>query len=167
MNSDLDEIPNPEKIKNFTNDHKYGCFVQKNFLYKINLLNTAMPKWYGTRISKKKHLKSPQWIREIKAIKRPFYKFYKPRFDVFIEEGGWHFSSMKSAENIYKKLNSYAEQQFNNEKFKNLSNIRKKLQNKEDLFDRNYKYETIKIDNSFPSFIFQNQTKLKEFIYNE
>ena len=74
---------------------------------------------------------------------------------------------MKSAENIYKKLNSYAEQQFNNEKFKNLSNIRKKLQNKEDLFDRNYKYETIKIDNSFPSFIFQNQTKLKEFIYNE
>lgn len=167
MISDLDEIPNPEKIKNFTNNHKYGCFVQKNFLYKINLLNTAMPKWYGTRISKKKHLKSPQWIREIKAIKRPFYKFYKPRFDVFIEEGGWHFSSMKSAENIYKKLNSYAEQQFNNEKFKNLSNIRKKLQNKEDLFDRNYKYETIKIDNSFPSFIFQNQTKLKEFIYNE
>ena len=167
MISDLDEIPDPKKIKKFTNNYKYGCFVQKNFLYKINLLNVNEPKWFGTRISKKKYLKSPQWLREIKIIKRPFYKFYKPQFDIFIEDGGWHFSSMKSVENIYKKLNSFAEQQFNNEKFKNLSNIRKKLQNKEDLFDRNYKYETIKIDNSFPSFIFQNQTKLKEFIYNE
>ena len=44
------------KIKNFSNNHKLGCFVQKNFLYKINLLNINEPKWYGTRISKKKYL---------------------------------------------------------------------------------------------------------------
>ena len=167
MISDLDEIPNPDKIKNFSNNHKLGCFVQKNFLYKINLLNINEPKWYGTRISKKKYLKSPQWLREIKITKRPFYKFYKPRFDIFIEDGGWHFSSMKSVENIFKKLNSYAEQQFNNEKFKNMSFIKKKLDSKEDLFERGYKYETIRIDNTYPNFIFNNQEKLKEFIYNE
>ena len=57
MISDLDEIPNPEKIKNFTSNHKYGCFVQKNFLYKMNLLNFDEPKWYGTRICKKNTLK--------------------------------------------------------------------------------------------------------------
>ena len=167
MISDLDEIPNPEKIKDFSNSYKYGCFVQKNFLYKINLLNIDEPKWYGTRICKKKYLKSPQWLREIKIVKRPFYKFYKPKFDIFIENGGWHFSSMKTPENLFKKLGSFAEQQYNNEKFKNMSLIKDKLKNKEDLFGRDYKYETIRIDNSYPSFIFKNQNKLKEFIYNE
>ena len=167
MISDLDEIPNPEKIKNFTESNKYGCFVQKNFLYKMNLLNLDEPKWYGTRICKKRYLKSPQWLREVKATKRPFYKFYKPQFDIFIDNGGWHFSSMKSAENIYKKLNSFAEQQYNNEKFKNISVIEKKLKDRVDLFDRGYKYNTVDIDNSYPKFIVQNKNMLKEFIYNE
>jgi len=166
MISDLDEIPNPETIKKFTNNHKFGCFVQKNFLYKLNLLNSDEPKWYGTRICRKKNLKSPQWLREIKVVKRPFYKFYKPKFDLYIDNGGWHFSSMKSVENIYKKLNSFAEQQYNNDKFKNINIIEKKLKNKKDLFNRKYKYETLKIDKTYPNFILQNQFKLKEFIYD-
>ena len=165
MISDLDEIPNPKTIYKFTSKNKYGCFVQKNFLYKLNLLNIDEPRWYGTRICKKKDLKSPQWLREIKAIKRPFYKFYKPKFDIFIEDGGWHFSSVKSISDIYKKLNSYAEQQYNNENFKNLSIIEKKLKNREDLFNRNYKYKTIKIDNTYPNFILENEENLKDYIY--
>jgi len=165
MISDLDEIPNPKKISKFSNKNKYGCFVQKNFLYKLNLLNMDEPKWYGTRICRKKDLRSPQWLREIKAVKRPFYKFYKPKFDLFIEDGGWHFSSVKSVSGIYKKLNSYAEQQYNNESFKNMSIIEKKLINKEDLFNRNYKYETVNIDNTYPEFILENKRIYKDFIY--
>ena len=74
---------------------------------------------------------------------------------------------MKSAENIYKKLNSFAEQQYNNEKFKNISVIEKKLKNRVDLFDRGYKYNTVEIDSSYTKFIVQNKNMLKEFIYNE
>ena len=165
MISDLDEIPNPEKISQFSDDHKFGCFIQKNFLYKFNLLNIDEPKWYGTRICRKKDLKNPQWLREIKAKKMPFYKFYKPKFDLFIEDGGWHFSSVKSVYDIQKKLSSYAEQQYNNEKFNSISIIEKKLTNKQDLFDRNYKYKTIEIDNSYPDFILKNKENFKQFIY--
>tara|TARA_B100001057_G_scaffold32790_1_gene29720 strand:+ start:2774 stop:3595 length:822 start_codon:yes stop_codon:yes gene_type:complete len=164
MISDLDEIPNPEKIFEFKAQNKYGCFIQKNFLYKLNLLNIDEPHWYGTRICRKKDLKSPQWLREIKAIKRPFYKFYKPKFDLFISDGGWHFSSVKTIDGIYKKLNSFAEQQYNNKNFKNLSIIEKKLKNKEDLFNRDYKYQTIEIDNSYPDFILKNRENYKEYI---
>ena len=39
MISDLDEIPNPEKISNFKEEDRYVCFEQKNFLLKFNLLN--------------------------------------------------------------------------------------------------------------------------------
>ena len=165
MISDLDEIPNPKNIHEFDQENKYGCFVQKNFLYKLNLLNKSEPNWYGTRICRKKDLKSPQWLREIKTRKLPFYKFYKPKFDKYIMNGGWHFSSVKNPEGIKKKLNSYAEQQFNNDKFKNIEIIKEKMNKKKDLFNRNYDYQTLHIDGSFPEYIQKNQQTLKEYIY--
>ena len=39
MISDIDEIPNPEKIDEFNIKNKFACFLQKNFQSKINLLN--------------------------------------------------------------------------------------------------------------------------------
>tara|TARA_X000001036_G_scaffold116478_1_gene109762 strand:+ start:1107 stop:1934 length:828 start_codon:yes stop_codon:yes gene_type:complete len=165
MISDLDEIPNPKKISEFGDKNKYVCFVQGNYLLKFNLVNITEPHWYGTRMCKKKDLKSPQWLREIKARKLPFYKFYKPKFDKFIYNGGWHFSSVKSAEEIYKKLNCYSEQQWNNEKFKNMEVIKRKIDQKKDLFDRNYNFKVLKIDNTFPKYINDNREKLKNLIY--
>ena len=156
---------NPEKIADFKKENKYGCFVQGNFLFKLNLINTSEPNWYGTRICRKKDLISPQWLREIKCKKLPFYKFYKPKFDKFIEDGGWHFSSIKTAEAIYRKLNSYAEQQWNNKKFKDLEVIKNKIEKKIDLFDRGYDFKVLKIDDTFPKYIKENKDKLKEFIY--
>ena len=166
MVSDLDEIPNPSKLNQFTNNCKIGCFVQKNFLLKFNLVNVTMPLWYGTRICKKKYLINPQWLREIKAIKRPFYKFYKPKFDKFIFEGGWHFSSVKSPEGIYQKFNSYAEQQFNTKEYKNIDFIKEKIEKREDLFSRDHNFKVIKIDSTFPSYIQENECKFKDFIYS-
>ena len=58
MISDIDEIPDPKKIKNFNKEKKYACFVQKNFQQKLNLLNATIPNWYGTKICIKKFLKS-------------------------------------------------------------------------------------------------------------
>ena len=165
MISDLDEIPNPEKISDFKKEDKYACFVQGNFLFKLNLLNTSEPKWFGTRVCRKKDLKSPQWLREIKSRKIPFYKFYKPKFDKFILNGGWHFSSVKTAEGIYKKLHSFSEQQFNNKKFKDMDIIKNKIEQKKDLFDRGYDFKVLKVDQTFPKFIYENQDKFKDFIY--
>ena len=167
MISDLDEIPNPEKISDFKKEDKYACFVQGNFLFKLNLLNTSEPKWFGTRVCRKKDLKSPQWLREIKSRKIPFYKFYKPKFDKFILNGGWHFSSVKTAEGIYKKLHSFSEQQFNNKKFKDMDIIKNKIEQKKDLFDRGYDFKVIKVDQTFPKFIYENQDKFKDFIYTD
>tara|TARA_B110000211_G_C14037233_1_gene535150 strand:+ start:634 stop:1461 length:828 start_codon:yes stop_codon:yes gene_type:complete len=167
MISDLDEIPNPEKISDFKKEDKYACFVQGNFLFKLNLLNTSEPKWFGTRVCRKKDLKSPQWLREIKSRKIPFYKFYKPKFDKFILNGGWHFSSVKTAEGIYKKLHSFSEQQFNNKKFKDMDIINNKIEQKKDLFDRGYDFKVLKVDQTFPKFIYENQDKFKDFIYTD
>ena len=50
MISDIDEIPNPEKLKEFDLNNKIGCFLQKNFQSKITLLNISDGAWPGTKI---------------------------------------------------------------------------------------------------------------------
>ena len=164
MISDLDEIPRPEKIKEFNPKNKYGCFVQKDFQIKLNLHNTTLPDWGGTKICQKKNLKSPQWLRSIKIKKYPFWKFYKPKLPQLIYDGGWHFSFVKTPEKISQKLTSYAEQQFNNEKFNNIKKIKEKINNNEDLLGRDFKYRKIEIDNSYPKYIRENKEKFKNFI---
>ena len=53
MISDIDEIPDPHKIKEFKIKNKYACFLQKNFQSKINLLNVLGENWAGTKICQK------------------------------------------------------------------------------------------------------------------
>ena len=65
--SDLDEIPNPEKIKSFKKSMKYGVFEQMHFYYKINLQSQLNPKWYGSRICIKKYLKITTMVKRIKV----------------------------------------------------------------------------------------------------
>ena len=50
MISDADEIPNPNKIKNFQPNMKYAVFKQKHFYYKLNMISSKNPFWYGSRI---------------------------------------------------------------------------------------------------------------------
>ena len=82
------------------------------FYYKFNL-KLPNTEWIGTKACKKKHLISPQWLRNIKDRKYPIYRLDtlfsdKKYISVkIINNGGWHFSNIKSAEEIEHKLKSY------------------------------------------------------------
>ena len=110
--SDVDEIPNLKKanLKNFK--EKLFFFNQEMFYYKFNL-KLPNHNWVGTRSCKKKYLKSPQWLRNIKIRNYPFYRldtlFSETRYSniKFIDNGGWHFTNIKSPEEIRIKLKSY------------------------------------------------------------
>ena len=107
--SDVDEIPNLEK---FTYKSKITFFEQKMFYYKLNLLNENF-KWYGSKITKKKHLLSPQWIRNVKAKKYPFWRIdiflSKTKYNNinFIKDGGWYFTNIKSPKDIHFKFSNF------------------------------------------------------------
>jgi beta-1,4-mannosyl-glycoprotein beta-1,4-N-acetylglucosaminyltransferase len=110
--SDVDEIPNLKSI-NFKNyQKKIIQFRQEMFYYKFNLKLPNLV-WTGTKACKKKNLLSPQWLRNIKDKKYPFFRldtyFSKTKYISvkFIDNGGWHFSNIKSAEEIEHKLKSY------------------------------------------------------------
>ena len=164
MISDIDEIPDPKKIKEFDIKQKYACFLQKNFQSKINLLNISDGFWAGTKICQKKNLKSPQWLRNIKIKERPFWNFFKDKQPQLIENGGWHFSFLKNPKEIKKKIISYSHQEFNKEKFVNEKNIEERIDKGKDLFERNIQYKSIKVDETFPEYIFKNKEYFKNWI---
>ena len=110
--SDVDELPNLENIDFNKIKKDIILFRQNMFYYKFNL---KLPNliWTGTKACKKKYLKTPQWLRNIKDKKYPFWRldtlFSKTKYqDIhFVPNGGWHFSYLKTAKNIEKKLTSY------------------------------------------------------------
>ena len=109
--SDLDEIPDLTKVDLKNIKEKIILFEQNMFYYKFNLMASNL--WVGSKCCKKKYLKSPQWLRDIRGKK------YSPlRIDLIlsnnkyfnvklIENGGWHFTNLKSPDEIKKKLSSY------------------------------------------------------------
>ncbi len=163
MISDIDEIPNPEKIKEFNSQNKYARFLQKNYQSKINLLNISENNWAGTKICKKKYLKSPQWLRNMKIKKKTFWNFFSNKLQL-INDGGWHFSFLKDPDSIRNKIVSYSHQEYNKAEFTNINLIEKKILKGEDLFNRNIKYKKVNLDESFPNYIIKKKEKFKKWI---
>ena len=162
--SDVDEIPDLKKLNLFDNKSKYAVFSQKMFNYKINLLNETENNWHGSKICLKKNLKSPQWLRNLKFKKYPFWRLDKQRNLQIIENGGWHFAYLQSPENILKKIRSFAHGEYNKEDFANIENIKEKIDMRKDIFNRKISYRKLQLDDSFPKYIVNNKEKLKEWI---
>ena len=110
--SDVDEIPNLENTHFNDIKNKIILFNQKMFYYKFNLILENM-NWHGSKSCKMKDLISPQWLRDVKDKKYPLWRidafFSEKKYNdvFFVEEGGWHFTNIKTPEEIDKKLRSY------------------------------------------------------------
>ena len=162
--SDVDEIPNLIHIeKIFASKKKYTAFTQKMFYYKLNLLNITEKSWYGSKMCKLRDLKSPQWIRDSKVKKYPFYRIDKINWNI-VSDGGWHFSNIMTPEEISEKIKSYAHSEYNTPEFTNVSYIKQKIENKKDIFDRDFKFIKLENYNDLPEYIKQNREKLSQFL---
>jgi len=112
MISDVDEIPKLSGLNFNTLKEKIILFKQDMFYYKFNL---KLPNliWTGTKACRKKNLVNPQWLRNIKDRKYPFFRidtFFsntKYKSIKIINDGGWHFSNIKTPKEIEFKLRSY------------------------------------------------------------
>ena len=138
--SDVDEIPNLSEIKIKSIKEKIILFKQDMFYYKFNLKLPDI-EWTGTKACKKKNLLNPQWLRNIKDRKYPIYRIdvlfsEKKYIDVkIINNGGWHFSNIKSPDKIEHKLKSYLHHREFDLVPLNLNEIKKIMENKQAIYD--------------------------------
>ena len=165
--SDPDEIPNPKLLSNFKLKKKYGIFLQRFYNYKFNLFNSYESPWEGSRVCRKKNLKSIDFMRQKIKSKNINYKFYridKEKNIQIFQDAGWHFNNLMTPEEISLKLKTFAHSEFSSEKYSSVDVIKKKIENKEDLFERGHKYKSVKLDQKFPKYILDNKEKFNEFI---
>lgn len=166
--SDPDEIPNPEKLVNFKINKKYVIFLQKLFYYKLNLQNVKLgSNWEGTRGCLKKHLKSIDYMRQKVLKKNSKYSFFridKERNFEIIKDGGWHFSYLLNAEEIKKKIQTFAHSELNTNTHTDINYINKCIKNRIDLFGRPLFFEKVDIDKTYPNFIINNKNMFKNWI---
>jgi len=176
--SDNDEIPNFENFDFETNNKKILIFKQKLFYYKFNLFCDRVD-WFGTKGCKKKELSSFSWLREIKGKAYPSYRFdtffSKTKYtDVkIIEDGGWHFSQLKSPKDIeIKLLNQEHHDEYRLAK-ENLPKVEDLIKRKSIIYDhkaksRDYKFskefklKTLSI-NHMPLYLKNNISKYEEW----
>ena len=167
MFSDPDEIPNPEKLKDLNMKKKFGIFFQNMYTYKLNLFNKYESPWEGTRICKKKDLKSIDWLRNkilYKNLKYGFWRFDKEKNIQIIKDGGWHFNYLLKPKEISKKFKSLAETSWDKEEYFNEDNIKKKISQKKDLFNRGHIFDKVEIDSSYPKYLQENKKAYLEWI---
>tara|TARA_B100000768_G_C11237635_1_gene357965 strand:+ start:27 stop:899 length:873 start_codon:yes stop_codon:yes gene_type:complete len=179
--SDLDEIPNlsESNLKNIKSPIVF--FKQLMMYYKFNLVMKDF-KWIGSKACKKKNLKSPQWIRNIKDRTYSWWrldvlfsntKYIKVKI---IENGGWHFSYLKNPENIEKKLKSYLHHTEYELNPLGIKKIKEMIKNKKTIYNLKVDSRTNKFDgknnlekinlNLLPKYILENKIKFKDWIEN-
>ena len=179
--SDLDEIPNLSNV-NFKNiKNKFIFFKQDMMYYKFNL-KLENCSWIGTKACQMKNLESPQWLRNIKDRSYSWWRldtlFSKNKYRniKFIDDGGWHFSYLKTPEEIEKKLKSYLHHReydlnpIGVDKIKKLVEQKKTIYNLKtdqrlNQFKSGNKLNKVDI-NLLPKYILENKDKLKKWIEN-
>ena len=177
--SDNDEIPNFESkdFKNSKND--IFIFKQLFFYYKFNLFYDLMP-WFGTKACKKKKLNSLSWLRNLKNKKYPWWRIdtyfsnTKQTNVQIVTDGGWHFTNIKTAEEIHKKLSNFGHHNEYDESGLTVKDIQFCIDNRivnynhlADKSDSNkytaeYKLKLVN-DEILPKFLVENKEKYKNW----
>ncbi len=81
-----------------------------------------------------------------------------------IKDGGWHFTWVFSLENIIKKIESTAHQEFNKPEYKNPEKIKELIASGRDFHKPHSRYELQAIDEQFPEYLVKNTQRFSDFI---
>ena len=168
---DCDEIPNLSKVNFETIKNDIILFKQKIYYYKFNLLHEGLD-WFGNKACKKKDFISPEWLKYVKNKQYPFWRvdtfFSKTKYTnvKIIENGGWHFTNIKSDKEIYYKLMNYGEHNEFERSGLNENDIKNLVENKKLYFNHQADKTSNKKYSSSIALKFENDVKLPEYLIN-
>lgn len=180
--SDLDEIPNPEKIKEILphfEDDKIYHFAQRLFYCYLNmeevsgkLLSFAgdfdgveKKQWIGSKMCRYGLLKEQNL--SLGDLRFPERKACGIR----VADGGWHFGYMGGhgesdlKKRVQQKVVSAAHQEYNSREV--LSDVADKIRDGKDIFGRDSQFVMRQIDDTYPLYIRQHQQELGHLIMKQ
>ena len=178
--SDNDEIPNLASKEFLKNNSDIIIFKQLFFYYKFNLLYDLVP-WFGSKACKKKKLKSFSWLKHLKNKEYPLWRLdtlfsnTKSINIKIINNGGWHFTNVKTPQALYEKLTNFGHHDEFELSGLTVDDLKKRIHEKKVLYNHfvdksnlkkwEYEYPLKKIDKKLlPKYIIENENKFSEWI---
>ena len=117
-----------------------------------------MDHWFGTRAATYKYMKNTT-IDDIREHTEDPEKIT----NYLITNGGWHFSYCGGEEVIRKKIQSFCDLQYQVPQI--YDNLERNMEQNTDLFYRHWlTYNKVKLDDSFPEYLLNNQEKYSHLI---
>jgi beta-1,4-mannosyl-glycoprotein beta-1,4-N-acetylglucosaminyltransferase len=189
IHSDCDEIPRASVLlKEVVPDRSCNLLLELNNY--VNYLNLYAGKWQRVRIvsgyNYKSIIKMRQAIFLFNAFEkrrhklplirvtdfwthRKFYLWKLPQFIwnkpslKLIKNGGWHFNNLFGVEGIISKIENSSHTELNTDDVRRLAIYR--YLNGSDVYTGE-KYKIVKINESYPSIIYNNISRWEKFIFN-
>ena len=177
--SDNDEIPNLDSKKFKECKKNVILFKQLFFYYKFDLFYDVMP-WFGSKACKKKTLRSFSWLNNLKAKKYPFWRFdtlfskNKLTNLEIIDDGGWHFTNLKTPEDLFDKFKNFGHHDEFDESGITIEDLKKYIddgvvfynhfldQKNHNKWKNDYKLKKIDFK-QLPEYLINNKQKYKEW----
>jgi beta-1,4-mannosyl-glycoprotein beta-1,4-N-acetylglucosaminyltransferase len=151
MVSDCDEIPSADAVRRWTHADGPRAFEQISSYYWINCVGGL---WAGSRI-----LSLEQFRRYPAATAIRFAQFPA------LPNGGWHFSFVGGTEKIVAKLEAYAHQDLNLDRFKDLGYLRQVTTLGIDIFGReDVRWRFTPVDERFPSAVREHRERFSHLL---
>ena len=127
--ADCDEIANRDKLVLIKNSELYSSSVQKGYTlefdnYYYNITSKLNYPCYVTKLIRYKEIRNNN-LKELR-----FSTFIYP----LLREFGWHFSYFGNADMIKNKIQSFAHQEYNNDKFTNREHVEECIKTGKSLF---------------------------------
>jgi len=176
--SDVDEIPNPETLKELlpnVEEGKIYMLAQRLFYCYMNMEEVSgnllsvtgefddveKKQWLGTKVCRYSVLDN-YTTEELRNKEQK-------EIGVRVPNGGWHFSYMggdknqSTADRVRYKIKSAAHQEYNNRR--TLWSVGKNIRNHQDILGRDAKIEIAEIDESYPKYLRDHLDEYKHLLY--
>jgi beta-1,4-mannosyl-glycoprotein beta-1,4-N-acetylglucosaminyltransferase len=179
MVSDVDEIPRPGVWDSY-DTAKFLRADCEQMMYAYYLNNRwedgGRPViWFGTKITTFKNFQryfchSMELLRNYKAtgflrgLKRAWFKKFRVQN---ISNAGWHFTWMAGIDQVIKKLESFAHQEYNRPEYKDPEAIHLLINSGRDILFPERVYVIQEIDSQFPNPLLTNVTRYQSYLLNK
>lgn len=166
--SDIDEIPNLERIPRTVESGLRLAFIQPLFYYKLNRRCVQMEHLPWSVLTQFRDFGRPSKLRlQLVALQSEILSNQKITGEFqLIDNGGWHFSYLGSAEMIVKKIEAFSHAEYNLPEFKNVDNLLTCISKGRDLFGRDLTFVNTAIE-ELPIYVRDNRERYEAMNYLE